>query len=224
MWDNQTESLWQQGTFEAIVGEFAGTRLKTLPSTIVAWEDFRKTYPEGEVLSRESNPTYEASGSYGFNPYSYYDSSSRPFLFEEEIDDRLPAMERVVGLTAGGKATAYPFTRLVEIPVVYATLGSREVAILYEGDTRSPLDDNVISLGRKVGTVGVFVPEVKGQRLTLVADGDFFKDQETGSTWNIFGQGVEGKLKGERMPPISHTQSFWFYWAAANPDTEIWEP
>ncbi|MFQ5968673.1 MAG: DUF3179 domain-containing (seleno)protein, partial [Acidimicrobiia bacterium] len=35
MWDNATESLWQQITGESIVGELAGRRLELLPSSLV---------------------------------------------------------------------------------------------------------------------------------------------------------------------------------------------
>ncbi|MEE8346014.1 MAG: DUF3179 domain-containing (seleno)protein, partial [Dehalococcoidia bacterium] len=52
MWDRQTESLWQQITGEAIVGEKAGTSLDFVPSPIVSWEDFQTQFPDGKVLSR----------------------------------------------------------------------------------------------------------------------------------------------------------------------------
>lgn len=52
MWDRQTESWWQQITGEAIVGEFAGTRLELLPSAIVAWGTFAEQFPDGSVLDK----------------------------------------------------------------------------------------------------------------------------------------------------------------------------
>ncbi|MBI4201002.1 MAG: DUF3179 domain-containing protein, partial [Chloroflexi bacterium] len=50
-----------------------------------------------------------------------------------------------------------------------------------------------------------------------------FVDRQTGSRWNLLGQAVEGSLKGQRLPPLFHTQSLWFYWVAANPTTTIYE-
>jgi hypothetical protein len=54
MWDRQTESLWQQITGEAIVGDLAGTQLPVIPTPIVSWKDFRETFPDGDVLSRDT--------------------------------------------------------------------------------------------------------------------------------------------------------------------------
>jgi len=92
MWDSTTETLWQQITGEAIVGELAGTQLELLPSAVIGWDEFRTSFPEGQVLSRQTG--FERS--YGRNPYVGYSSSSRPFLFDGELDDRFPALERVV--------------------------------------------------------------------------------------------------------------------------------
>ena len=46
-------------------------------------------------------------------------------------------------------------------------------------------------------------------------------DEETGSTWNIIGQAVDGSLKGRRLEPLLHGNHFWLAWAAFNPDTII---
>jgi hypothetical protein len=54
MWDGATESLWQQITGEAIVGELTGARLNTIPSPIVRWSEFAQAFPGGLVLSQET--------------------------------------------------------------------------------------------------------------------------------------------------------------------------
>ncbi|MEE8336930.1 MAG: DUF3179 domain-containing protein, partial [Dehalococcoidia bacterium] len=51
MYDHQTESLWQQITGEALVGEAVGAKLTFLPSQTVSWRDFRATFPDAMVLS-----------------------------------------------------------------------------------------------------------------------------------------------------------------------------
>ena len=74
MYDSQTESLWQQIGGVAIVGDMVGARLTVLPSTIVAWGDFKAQYPEGIVLSRETGYARR----YGANPYVGYDRIPKP--------------------------------------------------------------------------------------------------------------------------------------------------
>ncbi len=54
MYDRQTETWWQQVTGEGIVGSLTGTKLTSVPAQIVAWQDFRDNFPEGQVLSLPS--------------------------------------------------------------------------------------------------------------------------------------------------------------------------
>jgi hypothetical protein len=49
-----------------------------------------------------------------------------------------------------------------------------------------------------------------------------FTDRETGSTWTITGEAVDGPLKGERLQPIEHGDYFSFAWFAFRPQTTIY--
>lgn len=89
MYDRQTESWWQQFTGKAIVGTLAGNTLTQLPAPIVAFETFRETYPDGQVLSRETGHQRD----YGHNPCRGYDRvGDQPFLLRESADPRLPGV------------------------------------------------------------------------------------------------------------------------------------
>ena len=66
MWDNLTESWWQQLTGEGIVGELAGVRLQALPSQLIAYDEFKAAFPQGLVLSRDTG----FARRYGLNPYA----------------------------------------------------------------------------------------------------------------------------------------------------------
>ena len=225
MWDRETESWWQQGTYEAIVGEMAGTRLEVFPAPQISWEDFKTAYPEGKTLSRESFPRYAARGIYGRNPYEGYDSASSPFLFREKVDHRLQAMERVVAIKGKARTIAYPYSALAGKRVLYDKMDGQEFVILFRPETRSALDADEVRSGRPIGSAGVFVPQVQGRRLTLEPSPDgLFRDRETGSQWNVFGVALQGPLKGQRLPPLFHDSPFWFYWAALFPNTEVYKP
>lgn len=220
MWDRQTESWWQQFTGEAIVGELTGQTLKPLPTTIIAWENFKNNYPDGKVLSRDTG----FSRDYGRNPYVGYDDvDSSPFLFSGQTDDRLRPMERVVGvLFPGGKNAAYPYTRLEEERVIHDQIGDQPIVVFWIPGTASALDEQNISQGRDVGATGVFEATVDGETLTFLAKGDStFEDENTGSTWDIFGQATAGPMEGTTLQPISHHDTFWFAWAAFVPEAEL---
>ncbi len=222
MYDRQTQSWWQQFSGEGIVGYFTGTRLTAIPAAIISWEDFKTKYPDGQVLSKETG----ISRPYGQNPYVGYDNiNSFPFLFTGEINDQLRAMDRVVGvLLESGEASAYTFTRLSEEHVINDTIGETPVVLFWKAGTASALDTAVIAEGDDIGATSVYQATVNGEVLVFTDNGDgTFRDENTGSTWDIFGQAVAGPLAGISLQPISHHDTFWFAWAAFVPGDTLQE-
>jgi hypothetical protein len=221
MWDRQTESWWQQFSGDAIVGELTGAHLTFLPAQIVSWEAFKETYPNGDVLSRDTG----FSRPYGTNPYPGYDDvDSRPFLFAGETDGRLPPMERVVGVVLGEAGAAYPFPALQEARVVADTVGDTDLVVLWAPGTNSAVDTQDVTEGRDIGQAGVFRRNLDGRALTFIpGPGDGFTDEETGSTWTVSGLATAGELAGSRLAPLPHTVVFWFAWAAFQPEGRLWQ-
>jgi len=110
MYDRQTETLWSQASGQAILGELVGRQLEFIPAQVVSWGDWRATYPEGEVLSQDTG----FDRPYGQNPYQGYDSpeNDQPFLFVGTPDPRLDATTRVLGVSVGRAAMAFPYGEL----------------------------------------------------------------------------------------------------------------
>ena len=50
------------------------------------------------------------------------------------------------------------------------------------------------------------------------------RDLETGTTWNLLGQTMEGELKGNQLYQIPAHNAFWFAWATFWQDTAVYEP
>lgn len=148
----------------------------------------------------------------------------RPFLFDGELDDRFPAMERVVGVVIGDDSMAFPFSLLSETKVANAELAGVPIVAMWGApDTASALDAPVIAESAAVGTGIAYERTVDGQVLTFEAAGDdLFRDQETGTTWDLLGHAVEGPLAGERLTPLVQTNEFWFAWASFHPDAAVW--
>ncbi len=216
MWDDVTQSLWQQLTGEGIVGAHTGTLLDIVPSQLVGYGAFKAQYPHGEVLS--TNGRF-----YGSNPYANYDSNAKPFLFFGEPDSRLFATERVLGFALGDMQTAYPFSALSEARVINDTAGDVDVVALWQPGAFSALDEASIDLSRDVGMAGLFERAIdQGQTLSFRADGDAIIDEQTGSAWNIFGTALSGELAGTQLRTLNAFPHFWFAWAAFYPDTELY--
>lgn len=93
------------------------------------------------------------------------------------------------------------------------------------GGLRSALDTKEIRSGRHIAATGAFNPVLGKQQLTFAAGGcAAFIDRQTGSTRDILSRTVTGPLALQRLPPVSHLDTFWFAWAAFHPDTRLVMP
>ena len=207
MYDRQTHSWWQQFTGEGIVGELTGKQLRILPAAMLSWTDFKASYPNGAVLSRDTGFDRD----YDRDPYLTDDGADLSPIFLDEVDGRLPIKEKVVGVNLGGLAVAFPYTVLGKEGVVNFTAGARNLVVF--------LKRSHPGTGR---ATGAFDPRVEEDDLTFSLDGERLVDDQTGSEWNILGEAVAGPLAGKRMEQIVHGDHFWFAWAAFNPDTIIY--
>ncbi len=222
MYDRQTETWWQQATGEAIAGELTGTQLEFYPAAIISWQDFKTSYPQGQVLSRETGYLRD----YGHNPYVGYDDvNNPPFLYQgPTTPDQLPPVARVLTIDLNGEAVAYPYETLEQTGAVNDTVGGEPVVIFWQAGTVSPLDGSSTASGREVGAAAAFSRVVDGQVLSFIADHGIIEDHETGSTWNVLGAATEGPLASTQLTPVIAINHFWFSWAAFKPQTRIYAP
>lgn len=103
MYDRKTESLWSQILGEAIVGDVTGAQLKVLPSDMTRFGEFKKTSPDGRVLSRDTG----ATRFYGQDPYGDYYTTPGTYFPVGKKDDRLSEKDFILGIVINGKAKAY---------------------------------------------------------------------------------------------------------------------
>lgn len=201
------------------MGELTGARLEALPSQTLSWAHFKRSHPDGEVLSRDTGVRRD----YGRTPYSRYDDpDSEPFLLNEEADRRLSPKERVVAIKAGPRPVVVPFSRLERQPVAEVEVFGRPVVVVYTPGVVSALDNAAIARSKDVGTAGAFDRRLDGRLLSLRPLGNgIFRDRETGSRWDVTGRAVSGPLAGRRLTPVVHDEQFWFALAAFLPDARI---
>jgi hypothetical protein len=219
MYDRQTETWWQQGTGEAIAGEFAGRRLTQHPMTLIAWADFKAIYPDGKVLDRNTG----TSRSYGRNPYAGYDNpSTQPFLYQgPQTPAQMPALARVLAVILNDDAVAFPYDALSQGRVLTDVVGGEPIVVMWQAGARSPLNTAQIADGRAVGAAAAFSRRLDGVTLDFKRDGDEIVDVQTGSRWRADGLAVDGPLKGKQLSEVVGTNHFWFSWAAFHPNTRV---
>ncbi len=220
MYDRRTESLWPQLTGRASVGTLTGDELVSIPMGTVGWEQFRAEHPDADVLSRVTG----FGRHYGDNPYvGYDDPESEPlFALPGRPDDRLPVKARVVGVGEGDRAVAVSRDLLTETGVQHLTVGPQRVVLWHVPGQGSALDTQLISDGAEIGSVGAFVAGIDEQSLDFLRDEDgTIRDEQTGSTWNLFGRATSGPLRGKALDPVEHLDTFWFAWVAFQPGTDL---
>jgi hypothetical protein len=218
MYDRQTESWWQQFTGTGIIGRHTGATLRQIPSAVTSFADFRRSWPKGRVLTRETGFVRP----YGRNPYRGYDRiGDMPFLFNDPVDPRLPAMERVLGVSVGNTIRIYPFTTLDRLRIVNDSIGAEPVAVFTVEGMASALDAEIIRDARRVPAAAAYSRRLDTRVLSFEMRGATIVDRETGSEWNIFGHAIAGAHRGRRLNPLDGGVHFAFAWLAFNPGSEI---
>lgn len=218
MYDRQTESLWQQFTGEAIVGDMVEKQLKILPSSLVSFKDVYENFPNALVLSKDTGFNRD----YGRNPYVGYDDIDKsPFLFDKKSDNRLPPMQKVLTLSLEKFDKAYTYDALKKQKVYNDE--KLNLVIFYKKGTKASLDKAFINSSKDDGSYTVYSSILDGKKLNFVYKNKKIIDTNTNSTWNIFGQALDGKLKGKELKPIVHGDHFWFSWAVFKPKTLIFK-
>jgi hypothetical protein len=101
MYDRKFNSLWQQITGQAIAGPKRGDKLDPIPVTMALWEDWKRNYPDAEVLALPDDPAH-----YTRNAYGDYASSDR-LLFPVTVQDaRLHVKKVIYGAEIGQQSIA----------------------------------------------------------------------------------------------------------------------
>lgn len=202
MYDRQTDSLWSQLIGEAVDGPLTGTKLEFVPSWQTTWSDWKAQHPNTIALDKGFGSSRD--------PYAgYYNNTSSGVIGQSQIDERLYVKEFVIGVEQNGKAAAYPFSTLSEVPIVNDTVGEQPILVVFNSDT---------------GTGVVFDRQVNGQILTFsLAEGSSITDAETGTIWDgLTGKALEGPLTGETLTRLKSTASFWFGWKDWYPETRVY--
>ncbi len=218
MYDRQSETWWQQFSGKGIIGDLTHVELGRVPSQIISFAQFKMAYPQGSVLSQETG----FKRPYGNNPYRGYDAiDNNPFLFRGDVDPRLPAMERVLSIRAGGKTQLLPLSGLAKNPVVNLSIDDNPSVVLAATTAASALDAGKISESRQVPAAAAYLATVDGQSLTFELRGEVVVDQQTSSEWNAFGFSTQGELAGTQLQQLDDGVHFAFAWLAFDPDATI---
>lgn len=228
MYDRQTETWWQQATGVGLVGTHAGRRLDFVPSSIVAWSEFRAAHPDAGVVDRATG--YDLP--YGRNPYPGWDQIRRiPFFKDAELlfcdgfegEDCLDAKERVAVVRVATETTVFPFRHLAASGGLGETdIGGVPVVVWWQPEVRTVLGNELIERSDQVGTVIAFDRRHDDGILSFELRGGALVDRQTGTAWNALGEATVGALAGERLVRLEVDTPYWFGFAGFGGGYRVW--
>jgi hypothetical protein len=207
--DAETGSLWTPIGGAAVHGPRRGARLRRLPLYQGTWCEWTAVRPATLVL----DGTGESRTGHGSEHSSPLVGSTPGFADRTRArrDPRLPDVELVLGVEAGGRARAYALARLHGAgSVLNDQLGGTPIVVFTK-----PGSWLSIAFERAVG----------GRTLVFRAldEGMGLEDTETKSRWDITGRAISGPLAGQSLRFVPSGIEKWYAWAAGNPDTEVYE-
>jgi hypothetical protein len=206
MYDRETDTLWTQVNGLGIKGPLAGQTLETVPSIMATWKQWKRLYPDSQVLRKR-----DRSGS----AYAAYnrDQNRIGILGRRLRDERLPNKERILGVRAGDAAIAFAEKDVRQARLVHADVGPLPVVLAAPGD-----DQPIVTFDRRAGGRLLSFRFVDGEP-TLI------EDAQTRSRWSLAdGRAVAGPLEGTRLERAPAYPAFWFGWLGYFPHTEVWTP
>ncbi len=209
-YDRQTGSNWTQMGMTCINGSLAGEHAENYPLVETTWETWQELYPNTRVVSTRTG--YDRN--YGNYPYGNYKTDDFFLLFPVGyVDRRLPLKERVLGVVINKRATIFQFEKFTEtitvlnldidgVPIV--VVGSREYnfAVAFE---RSSFNDSLLEFS-----------SLESRFPSVMVD-------NSGTTWDLFGNALDGEFQGEVLVPTKSFIAYWFAWGTFYIGADIYD-
>jgi hypothetical protein len=204
--DEETSSIWQQSTGEAIFGPLKGQQLKLVRSNELSFSLWRSEQPQGQVL--KPDPAYMAE----YDPKDWEKHVERTRTVVDTSKSGIGPHQLMLGIAVAGQSKAYPIDAILAAKVIQDQIGGLPVLVVVGPDATS---------------IRVFEGKIEGDatELTFVrGSGDRpMGDAETGSTWNFQGCAVDGKLAGRCLKEIDAHKDYWFDWSNHHPESAVFK-
>ncbi|WP_169656715.1 DUF3179 domain-containing (seleno)protein [Flammeovirga aprica] len=209
LYDQQSESWWQQYNGKSYTGEFKGHELVKYPVLRMTMGQYFDNYRYGLVMKFNERDELLP---YGKNPYYNYDNVlvEKPLHLNYMPSERLMPMERIVAVKLLDEHVIYPLEDVQERGVINDKPLDMYIAVFYSGASTSMLAGRDIHTNKKIGSVAVYSSFHEGQSLSFSKEGEVFRDDQTQSVWNFSGRCIEGKLKGQQLKMLKFSQNFSF--------------
>jgi hypothetical protein len=200
--DEQTNSIWQQSTGEAIFGPLKGQQLRLVRSDELSFALWKSEQPDGQVL--KSDPLFAAE----YDPKDWEKHVARTPTVVDTTKSGIGPHELMLGVVVAGASKAYPIEAILGTKLIQDRVGGQPLLVVVGPDQAS---------------IRVFEGRLENEALTFArgAADQGMRDVETGSVWNFQGCAVEGKLAGRCLTGVDSHKDYWFDWMNHHPESAV---
>lgn len=212
VYDHATGSAWLPVRGECVQGAARGARLvpaRHVRASFKAWKELRPAATVSWPVVREKD---RERYRYDLDPFAWYERDDAHLVGPlGYFDLRMPKKRRVLGVSYGGMARTWPLPAAGERLAESGVLNGEPYVAVADGGA---------------AVADAFLGRLDGRTLAfeLLSPGSVarhMKDRETGTTWNVLGEGVEGPQAGARLATLDPYVGYFFAWAAFRPESDI---
>jgi Protein of unknown function (DUF3179) len=204
--DEETSSIWQQSTGEAIYGPLKGKQLQLVRSNELSFGLWKQEQPHGQVL--QPNSLYAAE----YDPKDWEKHIEKTRTVVDTTKSGIGPHQLMLGITLAGENKAYPIEAILATKLIQDRVGTVPVLLLVGPDGAS---------------IRTFESKLEGEDTDLTfttgPNNGTMTDAETGATWSFQGCAVEGKLSGRCLKEIDAHKDYWFDWMNHHPDSTVFK-
>lgn len=194
--DEQTGTIWQQSTGEAIFGPLKGRHLDVVHSDELTFALWRTEQPHGLVL----RPDPAFAGEY--DPKDWEKHIAKTHAVVDTRASGIDPHRLMLGVAIADHTKAYPLDSILHEQLIEDSIAGSPILIL-------------------VGPDGASVRTYDPSKLTFSKDGAEVHDTESNSVWSFQGCAIKGPKTGQCLRPIESHKDYWFDWMNHNPQTEV---
>ena len=206
--DEETESIWQQSTGEAIFGPLTGQRLELILSDELTFALWRREEPNGMILRPDARRSSE------YDPKDWESHVEKSRVVVDTSGSGIPPHRLMLGISVDGVNKAYPVDAILASGLIEDRVGEDRLLLVVGQDGASIRVFK--ALGAALNHASTFA-RLGGARDKLMVD------TQTSSEWNFKGCAVKGPLAGQCLAAVESHKDYWFDWMNHHPDTAVFK-
>ena len=203
MYDQETNSLWNQFTGRPVVGPLTGSGIELVvrPVTITSWQRWLERHPDTKVLSLDTGYVRDYTPG---RPYANY-FASPDLMFPALVEDtRLKPKDYVFALRSGVHEKAWPLSEFEGGRVINDQIGTLDIVLIGDAASR---------------TVRAY--DARGRDFTAGSEGTD-SVESGGQSWKIEEESLVG-AGGETLARLPGHIAYWFAWSGYKGEAPLFE-